>query len=63
MSVLYLKMKHVSRGHYEMTFIPICNNASEMTPEQISAKYFELLEEEIRETPYNWLWSHKRWKQ
>ena len=24
--------------------------------------YFELLEEEIRETPYNWLWSHKRWK-
>ena len=63
MSVLYLKMKHVSRGHYEMTFIPICNNASEMTPEQISARYFELLEEEIRETPYNWLWSHKRWKQ
>ena len=25
-------------------------------------KYLDLLEEDIREMPYNWLWSHKRWK-
>jgi lauroyl/myristoyl acyltransferase len=25
-------------------------------------KYYNLLEEEIRETPDNWLWTHKRWK-
>ena len=62
MSVLYMKMKPVSRGHYEMTFVPICMDASKMTAEQITKRYFELLEEEIRETPYNWLWSHKRWK-
>ena len=61
-SVLYLKMKRIRRGHYEMTFIPICRNASEHTPEEIMRKYFDLLEMEIRETPYNWLWSHKRWK-
>jgi KDO2-lipid IV(A) lauroyltransferase len=45
-----------------MTFIPICRNAAESTPEDIMRKYFDLLEEEINETPYNWLWSHKRWK-
>ena len=61
-SVVYLKMKRVQRGKYEMTFIPICEDASKMTPEEITRKYFDILEEEIRETPHNWLWTHKRWK-
>jgi len=61
-SVMYMKMKRVERGRYEMTLIPICRNASEMTPEQIMRKYYDLLEQEINETPHNWLWTHKRWK-
>ena len=61
-AVVYLKMKRVQRGKYEMTFIPICEDASKMTPEEIMRKYFDILEEEIRETPHNWLWTHKRWK-
>lgn len=61
-SVMYLKMKRVERGRYEMTFIPICMDASKTTPEEIMRKYYDLLEEEIRETPENWLWSHNRWK-
>lgn len=62
MSVLYLRMKPVSRGHYEMTFVPVCDDASKMAPDLIMRKYLDLLEEDIREMPYNWLWSHKRWK-
>lgn len=61
-SVLYLKMNRVKRGHYEMTLVPICEDASKTTPEMIARKYYDLLEEEIHETPGNWLWSHKRWK-
>ena len=61
-AVVYMKMKRVERGHYEMTFIPICEDASKMTPEEILRKYYDLLEEELNETPANWLWSHKRWK-
>jgi KDO2-lipid IV(A) lauroyltransferase len=61
-AVVYMKMKRVQRGRYEMTFVPICDNASELTPEVIIRKYFDILEEEIRETPHNWLWTHKRWK-
>ena len=61
-SVLYLKMKQIKRGRYEMTFIPICEDASRMSPEDIMRRYYDLLEEEIRETPHNWLWSHNRWK-
>lgn len=61
-SVMYMKMKRVERGRYEMTFIPICTDASKLEPEDIMRKYYDLLEEEIRETPHNWLWSHNRWK-
>ena len=61
-SVIYMKMKRVQRGRYEMTFTPICDDASAVAPEDIMRKYFDLLEEEIRETPHNWLWTHKRWK-
>lgn len=61
-SVMYMKMKRVERGRYEMTLIPICRDASHLTPEELMRKYYDLLEEEIRETPANWLWTHKRWK-
>lgn len=61
-SVMYMKMKRVERGRYEMSFIPICQNASAMKPEDIMRKYYDLLEEEINETPHNWLWTHNRWK-
>ena len=61
-SVMYMKMKRVRRGKYEMTLIPICKDASTMEPEAIMRKYYDHLEQEINETPANWLWSHKRWK-
>lgn len=61
-AVLYVKMQRVRRGLYELSFIPICENASQTTPEDLLRKYYDLLQEEINETPANWLWSHKRWK-
>lgn len=61
-SVMYMKMKRVERGRYEMTLIPICRDASKYSPEEIMRKYYDLLQDEINETPCNWLWSHKRWK-
>lgn len=61
-SVVYMKMKHVRRGHYEMSFIPLCEDASKVPADDLLRKYYDCLEEEINETPHNWLWSHKRWK-
>jgi KDO2-lipid IV(A) lauroyltransferase len=61
-AVVYMKMKRLEQGRYEMTFIPICEDASKTTPEDILRRYYDLLEQEINETPGNWLWSHKRWK-
>lgn len=61
-AVVYMKMKRVERGRYEVEFIPICEDASQMAPEEILRKYYDLLEAELNETPANWLWTHKRWK-
>jgi len=61
-AVVYMKMKRVERGHYEVSFIPVCVDASKSSPEDILRRYYDLLEEEINETPANWLWTHKRWK-
>ena len=61
-AVVYMGMKRLERGHYEVTFTPICEDASLTAPEAILRKYYDLLEQELNETPANWLWSHKRWK-
>ena len=61
-AVVYMGMKRLERGRYEVSFTPICEDASQMTPEEILRKYYDLLEQELNETPANWLWSHKRWK-
>lgn len=61
-AVVYMKMKRGERGRYEVEFIPICEDASQMAPEEILRKYYDLLEAELNETPANWLWTHKRWK-
>ena len=62
MSIVYQGMKHIKRGRYEMTYTNICNDASKEEPEVLIRKYFSLLEKDIIECPYNWLWSHRRWK-
>lgn len=62
MSVVYMRMVHKARGSYEISFVKLCDDASEHNPEDIVRMYYKELEKEIRETPHNWLWSHKRWK-
>lgn len=61
--VLYMRFDRVERGHYELSFIPICEDASQMNPAVIVRRYYDLLEKEINDCPANWLWSHRRWKQ
>lgn len=61
MAVLYLRMREQSIGHYTMEMIPICEDASQMSDEEIIRRYYALLEEDLRAQPYNYLWTHNRW--
>lgn len=50
------------RGYYTLRFIPICEDAKKEAVFETSKEYFRLLEDNIREAPQFWLWSHRRWK-
>lgn len=62
MAVFYLNMRPVERGRYVMEYTLVCEDASQHTPEEIMARYYELLEKDIKAMPENYLWTHKRWK-
>lgn len=61
-SVVYCKMLKVKRGYYKVEIIPITDNIGEEEDFFVTKRYFELLEEHIKEQPEYWLWSHRRWK-
>ena len=62
MGVVYLRFACRESGGYTLTLVPISEHAGESTPESIMEQYYKLLEEDINAQPWNYLWSHKRWK-
>lgn len=55
-------MSNVREGKgYTISFKTICEDASECSVEQIMQKYYDLLSEDIRRQPWNYLWTHRRW--
>ena len=62
MSVGYLRFRYREKGGYEVSVVPLTSRAGECKPEELIEQYYKLLEEDIREQPWNYLWSHKRWK-
>lgn len=62
MSVLYLNMKPLSRGHYQIKLTPVCEDASKVEPHEIMQRYYSLLQKDLDDLPWNYLWTHKRWK-
>lgn len=62
MAVIFCKMVKVKQGYYHTTFERILPEGENYEPMEIVHKFFQNLEETIKENPDNWLWSHKRWK-
>ena len=62
MAVCYMSMPVESRGHYKIKYIPICENASERSADDIMREFYRLLEADIEAQPWNYLWTHNRWK-
>ncbi|MGO3305389.1 MAG: LpxL/LpxP family acyltransferase [Sphingobacterium sp.] len=61
-AVIYLQITQLSKGSYKIVCMPVCSKTETLTDGAITQKYMELLSENIREEPYGWLWTHKRWK-
>ena len=62
MPVIYYQVTKVSKGHYQVTFTPICDKPSAVPQYTIVSRYIEHLARTIDQAPQYWLWSHRRWK-
>lgn len=62
MPVLFVGMKRVKRGYYEVTFEFLKNLPVAKEGHEVTELFIKRLEAAIKEQPANWLWSHKRWK-
>ncbi len=62
MAVVFCKVKKVKRGYYEATFIPITLDAKTTNTHEITDTFLRLAEEQIKEAPAYYFWTHKRWK-
>ena len=61
-AVYYFSFRKESRGYYVAKFQLIAEEALSLPEDELTKRYYALLEENIRECPELWLWTHNRWK-
>ena len=62
MAVAYLRFECREDGGYRMPLVPLADHAGSHTPEELIGTYYKMLEEDLQRQPWNYLWTHKRWK-
>ncbi len=60
---MYVSMRRVRRGHYAAQFQPLAADGEQLAPGEFTARYVRLVERDIRASPSEWTWGHRRWKQ
>lgn len=62
MPVIFMNVQKIKRGHYNMDFEVLFEHTAGIEEKDIIERYVRRLEDQIKEKPEFWLWSHKRWK-
>ena len=60
--VLFIHIKKLKRGYYEISTEILSETPGSLKPGELTEMHTRMLEKDIRLQPWNWLWSHKRWK-
>lgn len=60
--VLFCDINRLGRGRYEVNYKLLFENPRETQEYEITEAHLSYLEKRIRESPADWLWSHRRWK-
>lgn len=60
--VLFAGMRRVRRGHYEMTFELLSDGVEPLEGGELTERYARAVEAQVRASPADWTWSHRRWK-
>ena len=59
---IYMTIRKPKRGHYEFKMYPFADNPADFSPEELVRKFAATLEDDIRQMPDLYLWTHNRWK-
>ncbi|CAM3377578.1 lysophospholipid acyltransferase family protein [Zobellia roscoffensis] len=62
LAVVFLKVSKVKRGYYSAEFIPITTSGKSTEKHEITDTFLRLAEQQIKEQPEYYLWTHRRWK-
>lgn len=62
MAVMFFKVKRIKRGYYQTTFKTITKQPNNYKNYEITDLFLKFVEDQIREAPEYYLWTHKRWK-
>jgi len=62
MNVIFLKVRKIRRGFYEATFEQMTDDVRSLPDYALSVDFMKRVEEQIRQAPEYYLWTHKRWK-
>ncbi|HTV97932.1 MAG TPA: lysophospholipid acyltransferase family protein [Steroidobacteraceae bacterium] len=60
--VLYLLMRRVRRGHYQVEIRPLWDGREVLEPNAVTERYARACESDVLAHPADWLWSYRRWK-
>jgi KDO2-lipid IV(A) lauroyltransferase len=61
-AVFYVEMGRPKRGYYTCTYHLITKEPQKMEEHEITRRFFQMLEQTIRQRPEHYLWTHNRWK-
>lgn len=62
LAVVLFSVEKIKRGYYEITFKLIAEDATKFDNFKITDQYISLVEEQIKQKPSLYFWTHKRWK-
>jgi KDO2-lipid IV(A) lauroyltransferase len=60
--VIYAHITKLRRGYYHVNMEEIASSTQEMATGDITKIYIQKLQQDLQNQPYNWLWTHRRWK-
>ena len=60
--VMYLAMRRVRRGHYEVELRPLWDGRERTDPNTVTERYARACEADVLKSPADWLWSYRRWR-
>jgi KDO2-lipid IV(A) lauroyltransferase len=60
--IMYLVMRRVRRGHYEVELRQLWDGRETLSANGITERYARACELDVLKAPADWLWSYRRWR-